>query len=82
MQHEERRSLEPLAAFPVLQEHGFDDPEMAEVMDLSLSKAEKIVGSKAGKGKGAGAIRALRAALEAGAAIKVSTVSKLVVKRA
>src|SRR5204862_5017368 len=32
LQQEERRSLEPLAAFTVLVEHGFEDPEMAEVM--------------------------------------------------
>lgn len=82
LQHEERRSVDPLLAFPVLVEHGFEDPEMAEVLDISLAKAEKVAQSKAPKGKGAAAVRALKAALGAAEAVRTTTISKLVVKRA
>lgn len=82
LQREERRSLETLPAFSVLEAHGFGDEEMSQVIDISLAKAEKIAAEKAGKGKGAGAVRALRVALDEAGAINVGVVTKLVVKRA
>jgi hypothetical protein len=82
LQHEERRHLNVLAAFPVLQERGFEDAEMAEVIDISAAKAEKVVAAKAGKGNGARAVRELRAALEEASAIEVGVITKLVVRRA
>lgn len=82
LQREERRSLETLPAFPVLEQAGFGDEEMAEVIDISLSKAEKIAAAKAPKRKGRAAVRELRARLDEAGAIKVSVITKLVVKRA
>jgi hypothetical protein len=82
LQQEERRKLITLAAFPVLEEAGLGDEEMAHVIDISAAKAEKIVADKAGKGKGAGAVRALKAALEQAGAVRTETVTKLVTRRA
>lgn len=82
LQHEERRRLLVMPAFEVLQQQGFDDAEMAEVMDLSLRKAEQVAAKKAGKGKGAAATRALDAALEQAGAVQVDVVTKLVTRRA
>lgn len=81
LQREERRGLETLAAFPVLTAR-LEDEEMAEVIDISLAGAERIAAKKAGKGKGAAAVRELRVALDEAGALKVSTITKLVVKRA
>lgn len=80
MQRTERRSLDVLQAFPVLQEE-LDDTEMAEVITLSLSGVEGIVSKKAGKGKGAGAVRALQAKLAEAGAIKTSTSASMVIRR-
>jgi hypothetical protein len=82
LQHDERRSVDLLAAFPVLREHGLDDDDLAEVLDVSLAAAERVVARKAGRGKGAGAVRALDAALEAAGAVSVEVTTKLVIKRA
>lgn len=81
LQHEERRALETLPAFGVLQENGFEDTDMAEVIAISVAKAEEIVAARAGKGKGAGAVRELRARLDEAGALKTSVVTKLIVKR-
>lgn len=82
LQHEDRRKLLTLATFPVLEAAGFDDNDLSKVIDISAAKAEKVVAAKAGKGKGAGAVRELQASLKAAGAIEVGTVTKLVVKRA
>jgi len=82
LETEERRQLDPLAAFPVLEAQGFGDAEMAEVIDISVSKAEKVVATRAGKGKGAGAVRELQAALKGAGAIKTRPITKLVLRRA
>lgn len=81
LQHEERRALDTRAAFAVL-EQTLDDDEMAEVIDLKLARAEELVAKRAPKRKGAAAVRELRARLDETGAIKVSTVTKLVVRRA
>lgn len=79
---EERRKLDTWAAFPVLEAAAFTDEQKAEVIDISLSRAEDVAASRAGKGKGAAAKRELRAALEGAGAIKIETITKLVQKRA
>jgi hypothetical protein len=81
LQHEDRRELDVLAAMPVLYRAGFDDDDLAEVITLSLAVAERIVAKRAGRGKGAAAVRALIAELEGEAAITTTTTTKLVVKR-
>lgn len=77
----ERRKLKTLAAFPVLQERGFGDEEMAQVIDISVKQAESIVAKRAGKGKGAAAVRELKAALEGANAVDIETVTRLVTRR-
>ncbi len=78
---EGRRELDLLLAFPVLVAAGFDDDDMAEIIDVSIAAAEGVAARKAGKGKGAPAARALEAALAAAGAITTTTTTKLVVKR-
>lgn len=80
LQRKERRHLNVLQAFPILQEK-LEDSEMAEVIDISLAKAEKIVGEKAGKGKGAAARRELTTELAKAGAIETSTTVSLIVRR-
>lgn len=82
LQREERVELDVLATMPVLYERGFTDDDLAEVISLSLAAAERIVAKRAGRGKGAAAVRELVAALEAEAAITTNETTKLVVKRA
>lgn len=79
---EQRRKLKPVEAFAVLEERGFGDAEWAQVIDMSVSAAEKIIATKAGKGKGAAAVRELKAALEAAEAVETETVTRLVTRRA
>lgn len=79
---EERRELDPQTAWPVLEEAGFNDAEFAQCIDIRVSKAEQVVAKRAGKGFGAGAVRALREKLEASGAVHVKEITKLVQKRA
>lgn len=78
---ERRRELDTLAAWPVLEAAGFDDDDFAECVKLSLSKVEKRVAQKAGRGKGKAAIQELGAKLQAVGAIKTNTITKLQEKR-
>jgi hypothetical protein len=81
LQTEERRSVDLLAAFPVLVEHGFDDADMAEVLDVSLAAALRVAAGKAPRGKGAAASRELEAALSDANAITTHVATKLIVRR-
>lgn len=80
LQRKERRHLNVLQAFPILQAK-LDDPEMAEVIDISLAKAEELIAKKAGKGNGARAKRELHAELAQAGAIETSTTVSLIVRR-
>lgn len=77
---EERRHLRVLESWQTIDSR-LSDEEKAEVIDISLSGVERIVAKNAGKGKGAGAVRALRAELEAASAIEITTIEKLVTRR-
>jgi hypothetical protein len=80
---EQRRELDPLAAWPVLEQTGgFTDEDFAQVIDLKPSRVEKQVASKAPRGKGAAAVREIQSALEAAGAVGVKEVQKLTQKRA
>lgn len=74
---ESRRELKPLEAWPVLETAGLRDDDFAEVVDLPITRIEKLVAKKAGKGKGAAAVRALNEKLEAAGAITKTTIQKL-----
>ncbi len=78
---EERRELDPLAAWPVLEELGFEDDDLARAMDLRISRVEKIVREKAGKGSGAAAVRRLSERLKAAGAVSTKQISKLKERR-
>lgn len=81
MQVERRRRLRTLEAWPVLEAAGFGDEDMAACVDISASEAESIVAKKAGRGKGAAAVRDFKAALESAGAVEVTERRKLVERR-
>lgn len=78
---EERRSIEPLPAWPVLESKGFTDEDFAAVVKVSKSKVEDRVKQKAGKGNGAAAVRDLTKALEEANAFTTTTIEKMVERR-
>jgi hypothetical protein len=82
LQHTTRRHLKVIQAFPVLTAHGFGDDDFAQVVNISATKAEKVVASRASHGQGAATVRNFRAALEAADAIETEPVAQLVTKRA
>lgn len=81
LESEPRRKLDPLLAWPVLEAAGFRDEDFAATMTLGISKVEKLVASKAGKGKGAGAVRQIASELEAAGAVSLDEITKLRVFR-
>jgi len=72
----ERREVNTLLAWPVLHQVASDE-EIAERVTVSLSAFEKLVATKAGRGKGAGAVREFAAALEATGAVTKVTIEQL-----
>jgi len=79
---EPRRHLDPIKAFPVLQDAGFSDDDMAACIEMTASKAENVVAERAPKGKAAAEKRQLTAKLEAAGAIQVREIQKMVQRRA
>lgn len=79
---EQRRDIDSLVAWPVLEASGFGDDEFARCIEIRISKAEKLVAERAGRGKGAAAVRELAKALQAAGAITVREIQKLSAKRA
>lgn len=53
-----KREVDTAAAWPILTEK-LDADEMAGCVSISIKKAEDVIAKKAGRGKGAGAIRSL-----------------------
>lgn len=78
---ETRRELDPLLAWPILEELGFADEDFARAMTLGVSKVEKVVAEKAGKGQGARAVRELGERLRNAGAVSTKTITKLQEKR-
>ncbi len=78
---EQRRKVDAAKAWPVLEAAGFGDEEFAQVMTIGVSKVEKVVATRAGRGRGAAAVRALSAALADAGAVSTTEVEKLVQKR-
>jgi hypothetical protein len=81
LQQSEKRRLDVINTFPVLEAAGFDAEDFAQVIEISASKAEQVVAKRAEKRKGAAAVRELQAQLEAADAVKTSTITSLVVRR-
>lgn len=76
-----RREVEIAAAWQVLQAAGFVDEDFAAVTKMSITKIEDRVAKKAGRGKGAAAVRALNEALNAAGAITTTETQRLTEKR-
>ena len=81
IQTDERRSVDPLKAWPVLEAAGFSDEDFAAVVTLGISKVERLAAKKAGRGSGAGAVRELQKQLTDVGAIETKAQGKLVQKR-
>lgn len=77
----ERRELQPLAAWPVLEAAGLTSEELAACMELYVSRIESIVAKKAGRGKGAAAVRELATKLAEANAITTKETHTLKEKR-
>lgn len=76
-----RRALNPLEAWPVLEAAGLTSAELAGCMRLFITSVEDVVAKKAGRGKGAGAIRKLEADLEKAGAITTEKTETLKERR-
>jgi len=77
---EERRELNVLGAWPVLQER-LTTTELAQCVKISLSEAESVIAKKAGRGNGAKAKEAFREELDSRELITRKPVHKLVQRR-
>lgn len=82
IQTEERRELNPLKAWPLLDQAGFTDEDFAGVVKLSHAGVNKRIAQKAGRGKGAAAVRAFAEQLDRAGAVSVREIHKLVTRRA
>lgn len=78
----ETKELDTLRSWPVLEAAGFGDEELRKCVSISLSKANDIVAQRAGRGRGAAAVRELREQLDAADAVTVRTSTFLARKRA
>lgn len=81
VQVEKRNTLDTMKAWPVLEAAGFGDEDLADCVSVSLSDASDVAAKKAGRGKGAPAVLALKSALAEAGAVKTTEIRKLVVKR-
>lgn len=78
---QQRRELLPEKAWPLLEDAGFESADFVACIDLHISRVEKTIATKAGRGKGASAVRALTSQLEAAGAINVKEQHTLTVRR-
>lgn len=73
---EQRREVDTLKAWPVLQEH-LSTEAMAGALDVRISRAEEAIRAAAPRGQGAKQIREFNAALESSGAVTVKSQSKI-----
>lgn len=78
---EERRELDPLAAWPILEQLDFKDEDLARVMKLSISKIEQVLRDRAPKGEKKRAVEHLGELLQASNAVIKTKTSKLQERR-
>lgn len=69
---QEKRALNVMQAWPVLEKNGFGDEEMARVIDLRLGRIEELVRERTPKGEKAHAVRKLIDELKRAGAIETS----------
>jgi hypothetical protein len=79
---ERRKEVNPLLAWPVLEEAGFTDDDLAHVIDIRPSRVDDRVAEKSERGKGASNVRAMQQALESAGAVTYREIEKLTSKRA
>jgi len=79
---EKRRELDAAKALPVLQQTGLTVDDIGSCTKISVSKVEKLVSQRAGRGLGAGAVRALTERLAAAGAVSQNIICKLQERRA
>lgn len=72
----EGREIDTLAAWPILQSR-LTDEEIAERVTVSISQVEKLVAQRAGRGKGAGAVKQLASELDAAGAVSIKRSDQL-----
>lgn len=77
----EKRELDPVVAWPVLEAAGFKDGDFADCMTIGISKVEKRAAEKAGRGNGAAAVRELAKKLDDAGAVVVKETQYLKEKR-
>lgn len=73
---EQRREIDTLLAWPVLQEH-LTTEAMAGALDVRISRAEQAIRDAAPRGQAAKQIREFSAALESSGAVKFTTQQKI-----
>jgi hypothetical protein len=78
---EHRREVDPLEAWPVLEALGLTDDDFARVIEIRLSRLEKLIQERALRGKKAEAVRQLGALLQAAGAITRNETRKLQERR-
>jgi hypothetical protein len=81
MVEENRRHLDPLKAWPVLESFGFGDEEFAGCVKISASEVDSIMAKKAGRGNGSKSVAALKEKLTSVDALRTYSIKKLVEKR-
>ena len=79
---QERRVLDTIKAWPIIEESEFTNEEIGEFVELKVSKLESAVAKRAGRGNGAAAIRSLRAKLDELDALTIKTSPRLTPTRA
>lgn len=76
------RELDPLKAWPILEELAFKDEDLARVMKLKISEIEQVIRDRAPRGEKASAVLKLGQLLEAAGAVTKTTTKRLTEKRA
>jgi hypothetical protein len=75
------RELDVAKSWPILERTGFGDDDFASAIKLSVTKVEKRIAQKAGRGNGKAAIAALGEELEAAGAVTYDVKRTLEEKR-
>jgi hypothetical protein len=76
------RELDPLKAWPILEQLSFEDEDLARVMKLKISEIEAVIRERAPRGEKASAVLKLGQLLESAGAVTKTTTKRLTEKRA
>lgn len=81
LENQPKRELDPVRTWPVLEAFGFDENDYASVSKFSVTKIEKLLAERAGRGNGAAAKRELKEKLEAAGAVEIVDVLRICERR-